>query len=148
MTVENTSNLDDIKTPVGAYYLGNFDNRDRFVRFDLNAFAEMERIYGSMDAANDALASGSMIDIRRVLWLGLIWDEAVLDEITGEPIKYNLTMHQVGAWLTPLNMQDIMNNLMLAMNGAMPQDHLKQGTSSTIEVLNTQVGETAGKDPN
>lgn len=149
MTVENTSNLEDIKIPTGAYYLGQFDGKDRYVRFDLNAFAEMERIYGSMDAANEALTAGSMAEIRRVLWLGLIWNEAILDEITGEPIKYNLTMHQVGAWLTPLNMKAIMENLMLAMNGAMPKEETKQNTVVTpIESLNAKAEGVTGKDPN
>lgn len=79
-----------------SYYIGTFDNQKRYVRFDLNAFAEMEKIYGSMEAANEALSKGTMQDIRKILWLGLIHDQAVLDEITGEPIKYNLTVYQVG----------------------------------------------------
>lgn len=149
MTEKATSNLEDIKVPAGAYFLGVFDGKERFIRFDLNAFAEMEKIYGSMEDANEALSGGSMIEIRRVLWLGLIWNEAVLDEITGEPIKYTLTMHQVGSWLTPLNMKEIMGNLMLAMNGAMPNEEDIQGTpAKPIAVLNAKAEGIGGKDPN
>lgn len=102
---------------------------ERFVRFDLNAFAEMERIYGSMDKANDALSKGSMTDVRRILWLGLIHDQAVLDEITGEPIKYKLTMYEVGKWLTPNNMKVVMDRLNTAISGSVPPKETKEKKS-------------------
>jgi hypothetical protein len=122
--------LDDIR---GGYYsigvfpegndaAGNPLGVERFVRYDLNAFAEMERLYGSMDEANIALTKGSMTDVRRILWLGLIHDQAVLDEVTGEPIKYKLTMYEVGKWLTPTNMRDVMEKLNEAISGSVPTD--------------------------
>ena len=87
-----SENLNAIRP--GYHHIGNFGGKDRYVRYDLNAFAEMERLYGSMEAANNALTRGSMTDVRRILWLGLIHDQAVLDEVTGEPIKYNLTVYE------------------------------------------------------
>lgn len=106
----------------GYYSIGTFGGKERFVRFDLNAFAEMERIFGSMDKANEALQSGSMRDVRTVLWLGLIHDQAVLDEITGEPIKYTLSQFEVGSWLTTANMKDVMAKLTEAIQGSVPQE--------------------------
>lgn len=106
----------------GYYSIGTFEGQERFVRYDLNAFAEMERMYGSMEAANEALTKGSMTDVRRILWLGLIHDQAVLDEITGEPVRYKLTAYEVGKWLTPDNMRDVMEKLNKAISGSIPAD--------------------------
>lgn len=116
---ENT--LYDIRE--GYYPIGSFGGKERFVRFDLNAFAEMERIYGSMEKANEVLSQGSMRDVRTILWLGLIHDQAVLDEVTGEPIKYTLTQFEVGRWLTPNNMKAVMEKLNKALNGAIPHEN-------------------------
>lgn len=130
-----------------SYYIGTFDCQQRYVRFDLNAFAEMEKIYGSMEAANEALSKGTMQDIRKILWLGLIHDQAILDEITGEPIKYKLTVYQVGKWLTPSNMKDVMQKLMDAINGSMPED--ADGTPATDnKVINMNAANAAGADEN
>jgi hypothetical protein len=141
---EEDGNLEDIRIPSDAFYFGVFEGKARYIRFDLNAFAEMEHFYGSMDDANAALKKGSMIEIRRILWLGLIWDEAVLDEITGEPIRYKINAYQVGRWLTANNMQSVIEQLMKSINGSLPQ-----AEEITPEVvLNTSATEAAGKDPN
>lgn len=136
VVVEDKSNLDQIRTPAGAYYIGEFGGKSRFIRFDLNAFAEMETLFGSMEEAQERLKGGSMRDIRTVLWLGLIWDEAVIDEITGEPIKYNLTQYQVGSWLTTLNLEEVMKKLQDAISGSLP-DAPKDVTSG--EAMNNAV---------
>lgn len=122
--------LDDLRS--GYYFIGTFPEGNdaegnplgekRYVRYDLNAFAEMERIYGSMEIANEALTKGSMSDVRRILWLGLIHDQAILDEITGEPIRYKLTIYEVGRWLTPSNMRDVMEGLNKAISGSVPTE--------------------------
>lgn len=112
--------LDSIRSEF--YSIGVFGGQERFVKYDLNAFAEMERMYGSMEAANEALTKGSMNDVRRILWLGLIHDQAILDEVTGEPIKYKLTLYEVGSWLTPSNMKSVMEKLNKAISGAIPDD--------------------------
>jgi hypothetical protein len=112
----------------GYYSIGEFDGKERFVRFDLNAFAEMENIYGSMEKANEALSKGSMKDVRTILWLGLLHDQAELDPVTGEPIRYTLTMFQVGKWLTPMNMKQVMEKLNAAIRGSVPQDISEETT--------------------
>lgn len=114
------STLNDVRNE--TYFIGEFGGQKRYVKYDLNAFAEMERIYGSMEKANEALSKGSMQDVRRILWLGLIHDQAVLDEVTGEPIRYNITMYEVGSWLTPNNMKDVMDKLNAAIGGSIPQE--------------------------
>lgn len=134
--MENNNNLNSVRP--GYHYIGNYGGAERFVRYDLNAFAEMERIYGSMDAANEALSKGSMTDVRRILWLGLIHDQAVLDEITGEPIKYKLTIYEVGQWITPNNMKDIMSKLNDAIAGSVPE-----GTSTEAGVTPAQAHKQA-----
>lgn len=128
-----TGNLEAIRT--GYYSIGKFpegpEGADRLVRYDLNAFAEMERIYGSMEAANEALTKGSMTDVRRILWLGLIHDQAILDEVTGEPIKYKLSMYEVGQWLTPANMREVMEKLNVAISGSVPEENATTPAGTT-----------------
>lgn len=114
--------LEDMRPDAGAYLIGEFGGKKRYIKFDLNAFAEMERIYGDMDKANDALSKGSMSDIRKILWLGLLWDEAVLDETTGEPIRYNITPYEVGSWLNTTNMKKVIGDLTSAINGSLPKE--------------------------
>ena len=120
ISTEEKSNLDQVRTPAGSYYIGNFGGKDRYIRYDLNAFAEMEDMFGTMEKAQERLQSGSMKDIRTVLWLGLIWDEVELDEVTGDPIRYTLSQYQVGSWLTTMNLQEVMNKLQNAISGSLP----------------------------
>ena len=132
----------------GYYHIGNFGGQERYVRYDLNAFAEMERMYGSMEAANAALTKGSMNDVRRILWLGLIHDQAVLDEVTGEPIKYKLTAYEVGGWITPNNMKDIMSKLNAAISAAVPDDAGTPGTNGPITPAQAHFQATSEVTPN
>lgn len=125
------SNLDQIRTAPGSYYIGTFGGKERYVRFDLNAFAEMETKFGSMEEAQERLKGGSMKDIRTVLWLGLIWDEVVLDEVNGEPIRYTISEFQVGSWLTTLNLENVMSKLQDAISGSLP-DNPENKTSGEV----------------
>ncbi len=142
--------LNDIRGgyyPIGVFPEGNDTDGnplgvERLVRYDLNAFAEMERIYGSMDAANAALTKGSMTDVRRILWLGLIHDQAELDEITGEPIRYKLTMYEVGKWLTPTNMKAVMEKLNVAISGSVPAE-AQEGVANASGVTPAQAAALA-----
>lgn len=147
MAININPTLDAMRPNTGAYSIGIFDGKARYIKFDLNAFAEMERLYGTMDDANAALSKGSMNDIRRILWLGLIWDEAILDEITGEPIKYNLTAYQVGSWLDTSNMRIIVEKLSAAINGALPpEDRIEDESAPLTPLALEAAGE--GDDPN
>lgn len=66
-------------------------DKERHLKFDLNAFAEIEEQYGSVDEAMDALEKGSIKALRVVLWAGLIHEE--LDE-NGNP---KVTPKEVGS---------------------------------------------------
>lgn len=139
----NTS-LEDIRSEMGAYYIGDFGGKKRYIKFDLNAFAEMENLYGDMEVANKALSKGSMKDIRKILWLGLIWDEAVLDEVTGEPISYNITPFQIGSWLNTTNMKKVIGDLTAAINGALPKEEAAE--QGKVVSMTKQALEAAGED--
>lgn len=148
--VAEKSNLSQIRTTPGSYYIGNFGGKDRYIRFDLNAFAEMETKFGTMEDAQERLKGGSMKDIRTVLWLGLIWDEVILDEVTGEPIRYTLSEYQVGSWLTTLNLEDVMSKLQDAISGSLPDnpENKSSGEIMSDVVQNNLSEQTAGTLPN
>ena len=116
------SNLRDVRQDIGAFYIGDFDGKPRYIRYDLNAFAEMEDRFGSMEMAQQRLEGGSMKDVRTILWLGLIWDEVETDPVTGDLIKYTISEFQVGSWLHTLNMKDIMQRLQNAITGSLPEE--------------------------
>lgn len=101
--------------------------RERFFKFDMNAFVELENKYGSVDAAMKALEGGKMKDMLYVMWAGFIHDEAVLDEVTGEPIKYNITPYSVGRWMEePSMLQEASNALAVAMGASLPENEGKK----------------------
>lgn len=143
------SNLDQIRTTPGAYCIGTFEGKERYIRFDLNAFAEMESKFGNMEEAQERLKGGSMKDIRTVLWLGLIWDEVVLDEHTGEPLRYTLSEYQVGRWLTTHNLETVMATLQDAISGSLPDnpENKTSGEVMTTSAQNVQPS-TGGALPN
>lgn len=129
------SNLDQVRTASGSYYIGEFGGKARYIRYDLNAFAEMEDMFGSMEAAQERLQGGSMKDVRTVLWLGLIWDEVVLDEVTGDPIRYTISQYQVGSWLTTLNLKEVMEQLQSAISGSLPDTPEGQTSAQVMDQL-------------
>lgn len=87
------------------------DGVERELRFTLNAMAEMEDRYGSVDAAFEALESNSIKAVRFVLWAGLMHTDE------------GLTETQVG------NLIDIqlMNEIMDTMNEAFSNDLPAEG---------------------
>lgn len=112
------SNIKDVKPRVKTITLN--DGVEREVRFTLNAMAELEERYGSVDAAFKALDEGSVKAARCVLWAGLI--EANPD----------LTEQQVGSLIDMQLMQDIMENISGALVDDMPD---KLSESNEVPVL-------------
>ena len=96
--------------------------KERTFQFDMNAFAELENMFGSVDKAMDQLAQGRIGDIRKILWAALIHEEvAGFDEVTGEPTGYNITPYDVGRWLkNPAMIQEASQKLAMAMGTGMP----------------------------
>jgi hypothetical protein len=145
--VKSNPALEDMRPEAGAYCIGEFGGKKRYIKFDLNAFAEMERLYGDMDKANEALSKGSMQDIRKILWLGLIWDEAILDEITGEPVRYSITPYEVGSWLNTTNMKKVIGDLTDAINGALPKEDGPQKAEAAVVPITKHALAAAGEEP-
>lgn len=113
------SNLKDIRRlePI-TIELGG---RVRSLQYDLNAFAELEKRYGSVNEAFKTLQEGKIKDVRTMLWAGLIHDEVILDE-DGEPTGYKITPYEVGRWVnTPELMNEVSKQIAKAMAADQPE---------------------------
>lgn len=84
-------------------------DKDRQLKYTLNAFAEMEERYGSVDEAVKAMEKGSIKAIRFMLWAGLIHEDK------------SLTEEQVGDLIDIADMQEIADKMNLTMSGDLPQ---------------------------
>lgn len=109
------SNLRDAKPRVKTITLN--DGVEREICFTLNAMAELEERYGSVDAAFAALNTGSVKAVRCLLWAGMI----DTDE--------NLTEQQVGKLIDI----DCLNRIMDDLNAAMEEDMPIEATSTTAK---------------
>jgi hypothetical protein len=94
--------------------------KTRRLCFDLNAYAELETRFGSIEKAMQEMQSGGIKAIRTVLWTGLIHEEVVLDPITGEPASYKITPYEVGSWISPSRLGDVSKALMDAIQESYP----------------------------
>jgi len=86
------------------------DGVERTLVFDLNAMAELEDKYGSVDAAFEMLDKNSIKALRFILWAGLIHEDE------------NLTERQVGSLIDMQYMQEIMGTLGEAFEADMPNE--------------------------
>lgn len=58
------------------------DGIERTIRFTLNALAELEEKFGSINAAFDKLEKeNSVIALRSILWAGLLSDDPTITEL-------------------------------------------------------------------
>ena len=71
------SNLSDIRQKKIPITLGE---KTYHLHYDLNAFAELEEIYGSVEAAMNALCEGSVKAIINVLRAGLLHENETLTQ--------------------------------------------------------------------
>lgn len=112
--------------------------RERVIQFDMNAFAELEKRYGSVKEAMDALSKGSIREVKICLWAGLIHEEAIFDENDDtDPIGYNITPYQVGSWInSPALMAEASKKLNEAISQDMPD--LKNVTPEMTAQLRKQ----------
>ena len=84
------------------------DGVEREIRFTLNAMAEMEDRYGSVDAAFEALEKGSIKAVRFILYAGLLANDE------------GLTEQQVGNLIDIQCMEDRMAKVNDALTDDMP----------------------------
>lgn len=124
------SNLKDLRPAAVTIELGG---KERELKYDLNAFAELENKFGSVEKAMLDLQKGSMQSVKLILWAGLIHQEAIIDEKTGEPSGYNITPYQVGAWVDPRMLASMTQKLGEAIKTAMP-DNIEELAKQATEV--------------
>lgn len=85
------------------------DGVEREVVFSLNAMAELEEKYGSVEEAFTKVQNGSVAAIRFLLWCVLVPD--------GET---DLTEREIGKLIKLDNLNDIMDMLMDTLQAQMP----------------------------
>lgn len=102
------SNLNEVKSKGTSIKLN--DGVERELKFTLNALAELEDKYGTVDAAFAELDKGSFKAIRFVLYAGLLHTDE------------NLTERQVGNLIDTNSLQDMIKQLGAAFDADMPKD--------------------------
>lgn len=78
--------------------------------FDLNAFAELEDKFGSLNQAFQRMQAGSVKATRTPLWAGLLHEDE------------KLTERQVGAMISLTNVEHIMEQITEALTATLPED--------------------------
>lgn len=101
------SNLHDIRQKKTPLILGD---KTYHLHYDLNAFAELEEIYGNVETAMNKLLEGSVKAILNVLWAGLIHENE------------NLTQKDVGKMFDLSQIQQIGELINTAINEAVPHN--------------------------
>ena len=101
------ANLNDVKEKVAEITLR--DGVKRPIRYTLNALAELEDKYGSVDAAFEALDKGSVKAVRFILWAGLISDSP------------ELTEQHVGNLIDVQYLQDLIGTLGTSLENGLPR---------------------------
>lgn len=118
------SNVADVKPKKRTVDLG--DGVEREVTLSLNAMAELEDKYGSIESAFDKVKSGSVAAIRFLLWCILSVDE---DEDRA------LTEREVGKFIRIDNLNDIMDTLTEIMAEQMPEADDSPNQQTPAEVI-------------
>lgn len=110
-------NVKDVKSKSVPLVL--MDGKERHLRFTLNALAELEDKYGSVEAAfNKVVQENSVTALRFVLWAGLCWeDEELTERMVGDLIDLNY-------------MQEMIDKLGDAIDGDMPVDPQAQALAA------------------
>lgn len=94
----------------------------RLLSFDLNSFAELEDMYGTVADAMERLEEGSVKAIRNILWAGLIHDQMIMDPQDQKPTgQYLLTPFEVGSWIDISELPILAEKLQMAMAIALPE---------------------------
>jgi len=83
-------------------------DKPRILKFDLNSFAELEELFGSIDLAMKALEKGTIKGIRTLLRCGLMHEEETL------------TDKKVGSIVGLTDLQDLSEKITIAMTASLP----------------------------
>ena len=96
------------------------NEQTRYLRFDLNAFAELEEEYGDIETAMTNLEKGSIKALRAILWAGLLHEDS------------SLTPKQVGSWISIQDLPSLSGTLGEAIRTAMPVE-TEEGQAGPFE---------------
>ena len=108
------SNLKDAKAKATSITLR--DGVERELLYTLNALAEMEDRYGSVEETFKALEKNSIKAIRLVIWAGLLHNESE-----------HLTEQQVGNLIDVQCLNDIVSTVTGALNDSLPEEENEAG---------------------
>ena len=99
------ANIKKIRRPAVTIDIG--DGKERTLKYNLNAFAEMEEKYGSVDEALQAMEKGSIKAVRFMLWIGLVHeDKALTEEHVGDLIDI-LDMEEIAEKMNKVIVSDL-----------------------------------------
>lgn len=110
--------MDNITMEIGG--------KERAFIFDMNAFAELEKRYGSVDLGISMLQSGQIGSVKKMLWLACIHDEVKEFDEDGEPISYNITPYDCGKWINFGMLAEVSEKLGKAMTIGMPEQQVAE----------------------
>ena len=103
------------------------DGVERTLKFDLNAMADLEDKYGTIENAFNALEAGSLKAVRFFLWTGLVHEDE------------SLTERQVGSLIDMEYMQTLTDTLGNAFNNDMPVEQTEEQPVVQATVANPNV---------
>ena len=106
------SNLKEIKVKEVGLIL----DKERHLRYDLNAMSEVEEKFGDIQAALTLVEKMNIKAIKNLLWAGLIHEE------TKEDGTYNITENQIGKLVGIGNIEDISRLIIEAFGQALPEE--------------------------
>jgi len=98
----------DVKDPKPVEL--DLGGKKRKLKFDLNAFAELEEYYGSIDEVMQALEKGSIKALRSIIWAGLLYEDP------------DLKPRDVGAWIEIQDLPAFSETLGAALTAALPTE--------------------------
>lgn len=102
------------------------DGVERHLKFDLNALAEIEDKFGTVDAGFEELDKGSIKAVRFILWAGLVHEDE------------SLTEQRVGSLIDIQYLQSIMQSMGDAMQKDMPESaNANAGAAAKVVALET-----------
>lgn len=84
-------------------------DKERTLKYDLNAFAELEERFGTIQKAFDELQQQKLKAVRAIVWAGLIHEDP------------KLTEQQVGAMLSFADLASILPAVTEAIEAALPK---------------------------
>lgn len=90
-------------------------DRERTLKFDLNAFATLEEKHGSVQVAMEKMSQGNMAAFRTMLWCGLVHEDP------------ELTEQQVGSMVDMAALKEISEKIDQAMTMSTPSPDKARG---------------------